>query len=499
MVDHERVGLRTKFAFGVGAISEGATIIGYSSFSMLFYNQVLKVPGSLVGLAAMIAIILDAMVDPLIGSISDRWRSKLGRRHPFLFAAPIPAALSFYFIFQPPSGLSQYGLFAWLTIWTVLLRQSMALFTIPHLALGAELSPSYTQRSKVMSWNSILGWVGSSGVGYFGWSYFFAARNGVDQRFEAGAYHSFGLSVALVAAASILVSALFTLDQVPHLPKAPNEALSVSPIKTLVMLFRDIRATLRNRNYRALVWGLLFLSASLGIYETLGAVVGTYYWGLTPSDLSKYSFASAFGFGGAFFFAARLHGRFDKRPMIITGIAINVLASTTPLWLRLLGLMPANGSKQLLPVLLCFFVVSSLGFSLLMISAMSALADVADEHELESGLRQEGIFYASRIFFSKAINGLGHAVAGVMLDVIKFPQGSRPGAVPETVIKNLGISTGLMMLIPSAIAIAFYAGYNIDKRTHARIREQLAARRLPPRAEPIAPAGESALLPAAQN
>jgi GPH family glycoside/pentoside/hexuronide:cation symporter len=113
-------------------------------------------------------------------------------------------------------------------------------------------------------------------------------------------------------------------------------------------------------------------------------------------------------------------------------------------------------------------------------------------------MRQEGIFYASRIFFSKAINGVGHGIAGVMLDVISFPQGARPGTVPASIIQNLGVSTGLMMLIPSAIAIGFYARYDIDKRRHARIREQLAARRAPPPGAPE-PVSEPGLLPAAQN
>ena len=134
MIENERVAVRTKVAFGIGAMAEGATIIGFSSFNMLYYNQVLKVSGTLVGLAAMIAILLDAIADPIVGSVTDRWRSRLGRRHPFLFAAPIPAALSFYFIYRPPAGWSEFGLFIWLTIWTVILRQAMTLFTIPHLA-----------------------------------------------------------------------------------------------------------------------------------------------------------------------------------------------------------------------------------------------------------------------------------------------------------------------------------------------------------------------------
>jgi Na+/melibiose symporter-like transporter len=493
MLDSDRVSIRTKAAFGVGAIAEGATLIGFNSFNLLYYNQVLKVSGSLVGLAAMIAILLDALVDPIIGSLSDRWRSRLGRRHPFLFAAPLPVALSFYFIYRPPSGFSEFALFVWLTIWTVLLRQSLALFTIPHLALGAELSANYTQRSAIMSWNTIFSWVGSAGVGYFGWSYFFAVRDGVDQRFQVGAYHSFGTVVAVVSCVVILCSALFTLDQLPRLPKAGGRTTRFS----LFELWRDIGATLRNQNYRALVGGLLFFSAALGIFETLSVYNATYFWALSGADLAKYSFASAFGFWGAFFLTTRMHHRFDKKPIIILGITVLTAANTGPVGLRFLGLMPHNGSPSLLPMLLAFFAVSSAAMAMLMISVMSALADVADEHELHCGRRQEGIFYASRIFFGKAVNALGHGIGGVVLDVIAFPKDARPGAVAPSIVDNLAISTSLLMVIPSAIAIFFYARYRIDKRTHARIREELAARRAVPAAPPIEPP-EPVLVAAAQ-
>ena len=107
--------------------------------------------GPLTGLAVLIAIIFDAVSDPIMGSISDRFISKLGRRHPFMFAAPFPTVIAIYLMFFPPDGLSEYGLFGWLIFSTILLRLSITLFAVPHLALGAELSDDYFERSRVMS------------------------------------------------------------------------------------------------------------------------------------------------------------------------------------------------------------------------------------------------------------------------------------------------------------------------------------------------------------
>ena len=103
----ERVRMKTKLAFGVGAIGEAGPYIAFQSFNMIFYNVVLGLPGSLCGLAVFLALVFDAVADPVIGFWSDRVRTRIGRRHPFMYAAPIPLALSFYCIYAPPLRVHQ--------------------------------------------------------------------------------------------------------------------------------------------------------------------------------------------------------------------------------------------------------------------------------------------------------------------------------------------------------------------------------------------------------
>src|SRR5690349_4250954 len=97
--------VRTKLAFGVGAVAEAATYIAFNTWNFLFYNQVLHLSGTLCGLAVTISLVLDGLADPVVGFISDGWRSKLGRRHPFLYASAIPLGASFFCIFSPPASL----------------------------------------------------------------------------------------------------------------------------------------------------------------------------------------------------------------------------------------------------------------------------------------------------------------------------------------------------------------------------------------------------------
>ncbi len=105
MPETQTVAMRTKLAFGVGAGAEAGIHIAFNTFNFLYYNNVLGLSGTLAGMAVTIALVFDAVSDPIVGSISDRWRSNLGRRHPFLYAAAIPLALFFFCIYAPPKSL----------------------------------------------------------------------------------------------------------------------------------------------------------------------------------------------------------------------------------------------------------------------------------------------------------------------------------------------------------------------------------------------------------
>ena len=130
----------SKLAFGVGQFAEGLKNTAFAAFVLFYYNQVLGLPGTLAGAALFIALVVDAVTDPLAGSLSDNHKSRLGRRHPFMYASAVPLGMAFVGLFAPPSGLGEWGLFAWLVAFAILTRVAMTLYHVPHLALGAEMT-----------------------------------------------------------------------------------------------------------------------------------------------------------------------------------------------------------------------------------------------------------------------------------------------------------------------------------------------------------------------
>ena len=147
-----------------------------------------------------------------------------------------------------------------------------------------------------------------------------------------------------------------------------------------------------------------------------------------------------------------------------------------PISLRLCGLFPENGSAWVFPILCTFKGISYCMIAVMVISIASTLADVTDEHELLTGRRQEGVFFAARAFFGKLTTGLGHLLAGVAMDWIAFPTGAVAGEVSPETILQFGLIAGPLTLLPGLISIFFYRRYRIDETRHNEIRRELDAR-----------------------
>ena len=467
-----RVPKGLKFFYAIGAASESMMSIAFNTFNFFFYTNILGIPGTLAGLAITIALVFDAITDPLVGAISDRWTAKLGRRHPFMLAAPLPVMLTLFMIYTPPETFGDFGLFMWLTILTILMRSSMTLFHVPHLALGAELSADFTERTRVMSLNTLMQSMGAYGFGYFAYSYFFKStpefENGM---LNSAAYVDLAITAALLGGAIMLLSTVATMRVIPRLSLAPANL----PRFSIKEFFSDCQSALNNRNYLMLLLGYLLLSATLGTRETLGIHVNTYYWELVPSQIRYFTLVGMVAPIIGFLVTAPLHERFEKKPVLIFGLIGLLVCSSSPVTLRIFGLMPENHSDQLLPVLMAFYLATVTCGVILLISAMSALADITDEQELVTGRRQEGTFYAARSFFGKASSGLGHLFAGIAIDVISFPVGAEPGSVDADTIFRLGLIEGPIAIIPAFIAIYFYRKYDLSRERHAEIQAHLAA------------------------
>ena len=489
MADTETSGslsLGLKLRYAMGGAAEGSITYAFNGFNFIIYTVVFGLPGTLAGGAVFLSIILDAVSDPLIGYLSDRWKSRWGRRHPFIYFAALPLGAAIYCIYQPPASLlasggdllSVFGLEAtgtqwlltlWLFVFASLLKFFLTCYHLPHLALGSELSDNYLERTRIFRYNTLFSFGGGA---VLSWSFYNLVVG--DKPIAEIDTSWFASILAVFGAIVIFLTAYLTRERIPHLPQPPADQ---APFAFLTFL-KDASVVFKNRNYMMLFFGLFFLSPMIGVRETLGANMSLYYWEIPAPLIALFPIVAAVSYIPAMMLVAYLNNRFEKGGTMRGVVLVAAIAASLPVTLRSLGLLPDNGSAWIFPIV-CMSVFFYYGcLAVLNTTVYSAIADVVDEQELSSGLRQEGIFYAVRTFFAKVANGLGHLLAGIAIDVIGFPAKAVVGEVPAQVIFDLGIFEAIISVLPVIGAIYFYGKYSIDKERHQAIRAELAQKKV---------------------
>jgi glycoside/pentoside/hexuronide:cation symporter, GPH family len=464
--------LRTKLFYGFGSVAFGVKDNGFGFLLLIYYNQVLGLPERLVGLGIMIALVADSFFDPVVGHFSDHLHSRWGRRHPFMYASALPVALSYYLLWTPPAGLSDGALFAYFVVVAILVRTFITFYEIPSSSLAAELTDHYDQRTSILSFRFFFGWWGGLTMAVLAFAVFLQpdAMHPVGV-LNATGYRHYGLASSVVMALAILISALGTHAQIPYLRKPPPKRhLGFAGV------VREFRETLSNRSFLAIFGAGFFSAMAAGLTAALNIYFNTFFWELTSDQLSILVLVNFFSAAAALAIAPTLSVRFGKKPAAVaTAVAAGTLGPA-PVVLRLLHLFPANHSPALLPTLL---VVNTLVVTLIILSSIlvsSMVADIAEDSELSTGRRSEGLFFAANSFVQKSVSGVGIFASTLLLSAIDFPRGAKPGEVAPTVVRNLGLIYIPTLILLYSCALAFLSTYRISRATHQANLDRLAER-----------------------
>ena len=137
------VPLPSKIFQGFGSMTDSHIQFAFNALLMIYYNQLLGVSATSVSLVLAVALVIDAVTDPLVGAFSDRLNSRFGRRHLLMYVGALPLGIIMFFLFSPPAFLSDSQLVGWLLVSVVGLRLAFTLFHVPWVALAMELSNDY--------------------------------------------------------------------------------------------------------------------------------------------------------------------------------------------------------------------------------------------------------------------------------------------------------------------------------------------------------------------
>ena len=461
-----------KWSYAVGNIPFAVKDVAFTSFVVFYYTQVQGLSGSLTGLAMFIALTWDAITDPVVGSWCDTVRSRWGRRHPLLLLGGIPTAVLCIALFAPPPSLGESGTFLWLLGTSLLLRTFITVYFIPYSAMGAELSSDYDERTVIAKARISMAWVATMLMPAIAFGLIFQADDGIDGRLVEANYVIYGLMSCAVAVVTVLVCLWGTRTVIPRLPVAP----AGHPRFHFSQPITDFREALGNRNFRYKMGASLTFGMVAGVYFTLSLYLATYFWGFSSNQMAGLLLPTALGAILAFASLGSLGQRFDK-PVQLRAAAIAIAINVC--WMlgaRLVGLLPENGHPLIYPLYMLTTCISTYLIFTLQAVSVSLIADILDEHELATGRRQEGTFFAAGTFIAKATTGVGTMLGGVVIDLAGVETGSVPGSLGHSVLQSLGWFTIAIVASLSLVACWFYSGIRLGRAEHGRILQELSLR-----------------------
>ena len=452
----------TKLFYGSGATAFGIKDTGFNYFLLIYYNQVLGLDPFLAGLALATAVAIDALSDIAAGYISDNWRSRWGRRHPFMYAAMVPVSIAFVLLWNPPAEAlaTETRLFAYLLFMAILVRSCITFFEVPNASQGPELSTDYDDRTHLMGFRYLFGWIGGLTMAVLAYMVLFNLDP--DSQMGPVGYELFGLIGGAGMFVMMLVSSTGTHRHIPHFHVPGKQAHSGAR-----HVLAEIRGLFHNPSFVAVFVSALFFGAAAGLAQALSIYVASFFWLLESTQIGLIPLLGVIAVPVAFTLAPRLAARWGKKQATMRVFLFAIAFLPVAYLAQIAGFFPDRASGLYLPLLMANFAIETAAIITVQIVFASMNADVVEDRSAQKGgQRDEGLIFASRNFAKKAVSGTGVMLAGGLLWLVEFPEGVPPGEVEPSVVTGLVLVYLPVLMILYLASWFFLRFYRIDKETH---------------------------------
>lgn len=445
-----RVPWSTVFAYGAPAAGAGYMYLLLSLYVMKFATDVLLIAPAVMGAIYSMSRIWDAVSDPLIGYLSDRTTTRLGRRRSWMLGGCVPIAAFFYMVFAPPMDLTETGMIIWMTVAVIGFYSAMTLFYVPHLSLGAELSDDYHERSRLFGVRHSAYIIGS----IFS---LVSLHLLISAEIDAGDVRAVAADLGLLAVVVMCVLVVYAVFKIKERPEKQGIVATSSPTKA----FRDVW---QNPHARLLLI-VTFIEyvgssaiAALTLYVT-HYVVGAPSW--APLIILTYMVPSS----ASVPLWLPLARRFGKIRVWIGGM---LLTGGSFGLMFLLPFIDDPDMRLAWIIAMAFFagLANGCGGTI----GPSVQGDVIDFDEQQTGERKEGAYFAAWNFVQKSALGVMLLLTGFALEWSGFvPNVEQTDTVKMTMVTLYG----LFPLVCYAIGAYMFRNFKLDEAAYADIRSAL--------------------------
>lgn len=453
----------SKVFYGVGNLGYGAVSQTYTNFIMFFGTSVLKISGSLMGIAVAIATAWDALTDPVIGFASDNGKSRLfGRRHGFLLFGIYGMSICNLLVWGVPQMFTPAFKFMWLLTSILLLETFNTFFATPYNALGAEITNEYNERTEIQMYKTIAFLIALALP-----TIFLKIFLPDTPEFPQGQLNPQGyLNMSYVTSAICMICGYImyigTYNYLPRLhakARKERQLLLIKPKKSKVAVLKDFGKVMVKKNFRNIIFGYSIALISAAILTGVGMHFFTYTFHFTSNQITFTLGALLLGTVCGQPLWLYISKKKEKKPALLFGILtsfIGILALFVVFLCR--NILSVNA---LFGVTLPCVLVAGLGTGALYSLPTSMYNDlIAIEHEKTK--EEKTATYSSAMTLAyKASNATASLCIGFMLDLIKF----NPNLTEQTsfVQAGLGWFVFIGIAISLVVGLLCYKGYNITK------------------------------------
>lgn len=473
----QEVPVREKLAWGTGGLAENLANNALGHFQSSVLQIGLGYHPALLALIQLVSRALDAVTDPVMGTISDNTRSRYGRRRPWVVLGATIMALSFACVWLVPAAppvevaSEQEGMFSWMSQLSVALGVQAGPFSflltaivvyyigftiwvIPYSGLGAEMAVDYADRTRLQIYRLVPAFIGGllpTGIYWLATQPFFGGDVVAGMRV-----------LGPILAVVILVAGVAPALAKERFPEGTSEKLRLIPA---------VRQTLSNRTFLRLVTS--FFGVFIGIFFSFPLVyyIGQFYiFENAAEDFARVNFIASFATAGISLLmmpiVSRLAKTVEKRTMLLTGLSVATVGYLSSWFL----FTPAAPWLMIVPP-----AIQNAGLAVCWVVNGSFMADICDEDELRTGARREGMYSAVfSVFYKLAISVVGVFSAGLLMSA------GVTGKVESMSEQSLMTVRAGYALFPSLcllLAIFAMARYPLSRARVEEIQQELKTRR----------------------
>ncbi|MFQ4139681.1 MFS transporter [Nodosilinea sp. PGN35] len=448
--------LSVKVFYGVGELAAAVPASLSAFFVLYFFTTVAGLSPALAGAVLLFGRLWDAINDPLIGWLSDRTRSSLGRRYPWMLGGVVPLAISSVLLWTVPPFPTQGGVFAYYIVLSLFAFAAFTAVQLPYTALAAELADDYDERTDLIGMKSAFSIGGSIAALLMAQAVFARVAAPARQFFILG---SLSASLAVVIIGLCVVG---TYRRYWQVQRARPQLATAAPS---LALLPQLRSVFSNGAFRQILG--LYLCGWMSVQVTAAMLpyfVGA-WMGLPATHFAQMALAVQGTAIAMLWGWDRIAKRTGKRTVFLMGaplaaIALGGLATVQPgqvAWMYTLG------------------IIAGVGVATLYVIPFAMLPDVVDLDELSTGLRREGLYFSALVFLQKLGLALALFISGQVLSWTGYLASAevQPGAALTAIRLLIGPLPALLL----AGGLWFCYRYPITRDRHQQILLALQAQR----------------------